>query len=326
MMPAEFKGNCMLGLSFESQLLSLNKWAQPYSKAWSHFPPTREFPVTIVEFEKARTIVEFEKARREAAQARLFKGIENWNTWATEMLAIKKRLKSDNSFLFIWNMLAKTNLENEKFSSSFDAGSAIFPGALNLSGASFEGDTWFNFAKINGPIKCTNTLFNRDVYFEGATFEETANFAEVHCRGRAEFRNLTFRAGVSFERANFVKDAWFRGSQFAGPTVFHRASFSGEAGLGSCSYGQNTDFSAAYFGDNAGFDNAQFGGSVNFDDAHFERNAWFSGAKFHGPATFGGATFRGKMHFAHIEMTLKDSSATQQLRELIALAGGDAGS
>lgn len=210
-------------------------------------------------------------------------------------------------------------MANEKFSSTFDAATAIFPGALNLSGlrsSETRGQTTQN-SKVPPLLKA---LFSCEANFEGANFEDTASFAGICCHGSAQFRNVTFQKAISFEQANFAKDAWFRGSHFRGVTNFRKARFMGEAGLGACNYDSSTDFSTVRFRDNAGFDGACFEADVNFNDTRFERNAWFSKAIFHGSATFERASFLGRMHFDAIKIAPPNSSAARQLEELIRLA------
>jgi hypothetical protein len=93
-----------------------------------------------------------------ATGVRLFKDVGTWNAWAMEMLAVK----IDSPLLNLWSMFAEADLANEKFPSTFDAATAIFPGALNLSRASFERDTWFNYANFKGPSTFENALFRCD--------------------------------------------------------------------------------------------------------------------------------------------------------------------
>lgn len=294
------------------ELLSLNPWAASFLDSLKRLTTSS----------RPEDYPDFIQARREATRARFFAGVAIWNAWATDMLAIKNQFEHVKFFFNLWRILAETDMANERFSSTFDAATAIFPGALNLSGASFERDVWFNHANFKGPTTFMNALFSYDVHFEGAGFEDVTSFAEICCLGSAQFRNVTFHREISFEKANFAKDAWFRGSRFGGPTIFRKARFAGEAGLGSCSYKLSTDFSAVRFNDNAGFDEARFEAAVNFDDTRFARNAWFSSAIFRGPATFDRTSFLGKMHFERIEIVLTDSSVGQQLQELIRRAAG----
>jgi uncharacterized protein YjbI with pentapeptide repeats len=117
-------------------------------------------------------------------------------------------------------------------------------GAVDLTRASFTGDTWFG------------AIFTGRASFDGAIFT-----------GRARFSGATFTDGASFDGTTFTDGAWF-----------DEAIFTGDASFGGATFTDDAWFGGATFSDDAWFEGATFNGRALFSGATFDGDASFAGA------------------------------------------------
>jgi uncharacterized protein YjbI with pentapeptide repeats len=237
-------------------------------------------------------------ARREAALGRLRSGSSSWNQWAVTMQALAKHVAADPAKRRMWSYLAATDLGGHLFEPALcDFAGLVFPGRLDLSGASFADTAWFSSSVFEGDVVLRQAQFAKGANFERAEFKNLAEFDGAAFGKSGEFRHAIFRGPASFREARFGKDAWFRGARFESSLDMSGASFGGEAGFGDIRYGGLTDFSRVEFADNAGFEAASFDDVVRFDDARFARNARFEQARFGREPSFDRARFLGRAFF-----------------------------
>lgn len=253
-------------------------------------------------------------ARREAALARLRAGATAWNGWATRMHELAAPLGIDPAAQRLWSYAAATDLSGLALAGDF-AG-LLFPGTLDLTGATFAEAAWFSASICAGEARLDNAHFARGAYVERVVFNAAASFAGATFGGAAEFRQAQFRGPASFRAARFAKDAWFRGSSFETALDMSEASFGGEAGFGDIRYRGSADFSRAVFRDNAGFEAAVFEDVARFDDARFERNARFEQATFGREPSFDRARFLGKILFEGVGVPEGQSAVQRTLADL----------
>lgn len=295
-------------------LFRLNGWAADYAEDFASLGSLASHPSAT---RPSLTEIAFGRSRKRAGLRRLAEGSAAWSVWASKMIAIRSRLEDTDPLCRAWHALAATDLRDEMFSDIVDAVAFVFPGAVDLSGAKFGQDVWFNQARFIGPARFDEAVFAHEATFEGVRFEDTASFVDVSFVGCAQMRNAAFTEAASFAGSEFEDDCWLRGSRFVGEVTFAGASFLGEAGLGACIYGATADFASVHFARNAGFDSACFSADVDFSDARFERNAWFSGAVFRGAANFDRARFLGRKHFDDIDLAEPRGRDARRLQEMV---------
>jgi uncharacterized protein YjbI with pentapeptide repeats len=252
-------------------------------------------------------------ARRDATVARLRSGSCSWNQWAVTMQALARHVAADPAKRRMWSYLAATDLGGHLFETALcDLAGLVFPGKLDLSGASFADTVWFSSSIFEGDVVLRHAQFAKGANFERAVFGNLADFDGAAFGKSGEFRHAVFRGAASFREARFGKDAWFRGARFESSLDMSGASFAGEAGFGDIRYGGPTDFSHVDFVDNAGFEAASFDDVVRFDDARFARNARFEQARFGREPSFDRARFLGRAIFDGIGVP-KDASPVRKV-------------
>ncbi len=243
----------------------------------------------------------FEVARRNACVNRWIEGVEVWNAWAAEMLALVSLEDS---------RISEEPPRRDPLIATFDAlaitdfFALCFRNGANFAGFTFPGEAQFSYGTFSGgDARFENATFAcGGVTFEGATFGDEARFDDAaFSGGNVTFSGVTFSGGARFSGATFSGDdtrfddatfdsAWFDEAIFSGtasfsPATFRNATFDGAA------------FRTAYF-DKAKFDvatfrRATFRHRVRFDGATFSQGASFNEASFNGQASFCEATFNG---------------------------------
>jgi uncharacterized protein YjbI with pentapeptide repeats len=257
-------------------------------------------------------------ARRDAGVARLRSGSSSWNRWAVTMQALAKHVAADPAKRRMWSYLAATDLGGHLFERALcDLGGLVFPGKLDLSGASFADTAWFSGSVFEGDVVLRHAQFAKGANFERAVFSNLADFDGTAFGKSGEFRHAIFRGPASFREARFSKDAWFRGARFESSLDISGASFGGEAGFGDIRYAGLTDFSRVDFADNAGFEAAEFDDVVRFDDARFARNARFEQARFGREPSFDRARFLGRAIFDGIVVPTDASPVRKVIADVI---------
>jgi len=257
-------------------------------------------------------------ARREASVARLREGSSVWNQWATTMQVLWRHLAVDPPTQRMLSFIATTDLNGHAFEGPLnDLAGLVFPGKLDLSGASFGDAAWFMSSRFDGDALFRNAEFAEGANFERAVFSGLASFEGAAFAKSGEFRRAQFQQPATFRAASFDKDAWFRGARFASSLDMSGTSFAGEAGFGDIRYEGPTDFSRADFADNAGFEAAVFDDVVRFDDARFARNARFEQARFGREPSFDRARFQGRAFFDGITVPQGSSPVRKVIADVM---------
>jgi uncharacterized protein YjbI with pentapeptide repeats len=219
----------------------------------------------------------FIASRRSENLRRFEAGRDEWNCWASAMLALKREAvdadlwqvaklphstRATNQATRVWLSLAVADFSRHVFTSA-----ALFPRVV------FPGPAYFN-----------STVFGTDEHdlianFIGATFHQTANFARTE-----------FRGDGAFIQARFLERARFDGAVFRRNARFDRAHFDMVANFREASMNRDANFTEAIFENKADFTGAKIfsmpGSSANFRQAIFKGAATFEGARFEAPALF----------------------------------------
>jgi len=163
--------------------------------------------------------------------------------------------------------------------------SSVFKGDALFKEATFEGITWFKWAKFEGDVRFSGAKFEEVAWFIGTTFEGVAGFGETIFKESAWFIKATFEGYARFMEATFERSAWFSGAKFEGVARFSGAKFEGVAW----------------------FNGTTFKGAAWFGKTIFKEAAWFIEATFEGIANFrgkkGGSEYKfySKLDFSNTE-------------------------
>jgi uncharacterized protein YjbI with pentapeptide repeats len=170
---------------------------------------------------------------------------------------------------------------------SLDFRDAVFLGTITTwdQGAEFQGQPKVRFAST---LNCTGAQFHGDVNFDGAVFDDHADFGSV-----------LFHKMASFTEATFKEFAEFRSAQFDGRALFPLADFRVKADFAIATFNWIAFFPDSKFSkDGADFLYARFNNDAVFARAGFKGLARFVGTHFRGPASFSDATFEDQVWFA----------------------------
>jgi hypothetical protein len=223
-----------------------------------------------------------------------------------------------------------------------------------LQGAVFQQSTTFALACISGSFYLSQ---DKDSGFQGAVFQNEANFWGFSVEGPADFTgaqflakdrvaqfgNARFGSSVNFCETVFQGSVGLAGTRTAGDAYFQNAHFGCPPGdkttQDSGPTPQSADFSMARFGASANFTGVIFEGATffaNFMGVHIAGNATFFGCRFDGPvdfttaeiggtAGFQGAIFQGAASFnTAIMRGLANFRAEPELNLKAASFAGDA--
>jgi len=185
--------------------------------------------------------------------------------------------------------LRSTTIENEvtikstKFRETVDCSYSTFNQVVDFSESEFEADAIFTMAMVN-----------KDIFLDGGTFKEGADFANLTVAGGFYSRDAVFKAKVDFNTA-----------EIEGYAGFDRATFAGEANFIATRIGGQAGFTKAVFKAKANFNNAQIEGAAFFKQATFEGEADFGYARIGIAADFVEAMFKKNANFnvTHINGT-----------------------
>lgn len=295
--------------------------------------------------------LEFVRLRRIASLERFGYGKDEWNRWASAMLALKREAEIGTGerlprFGYFGHDLPKSNwmrdfLElaecdfgSHKFKGDVDFREYVFPANVNFGRAEFcvdgndeDAATFYCARFLGGEANFEYSVFHRAVIFNEATF----------C-GKANFESAVFSWYAQFHRASFGDDAWFNRARFEAHCAFSSSKFTGcMARFADAQFHCGADFLDAEFsGSTALFHNAKFTGEVSFiavrflstmaafpndetaifEDVVFSGRVDFSGSKFWGGrANFSHVTFSGDATFAESDVSMDSQFCGKQLVE-----------
>lgn len=130
---------------------------------------------------------------------------------------------------------------------------------LDLSGATFAGDSRFDGTRFAGTTDFSGAVFRRDARFSETTFAGAAEFAGATFSGGAEFGRATFSDSARFDHATFTKPARFGSARFARAARFASANFAGGALFVGARFFSRTVFDKASFAGDTKFGSVDFG-------------------------------------------------------------------
>ncbi len=125
-----------------------------------------------------------------------------------------------------------------------------------------------------------NTIFYKDVDFQGCDFQGKSAFKYVKFKAKALFKYTKFSTDVSFSNSYFNRDANFKYTEFPESAYFDKTTFRRLAN----------------------FKYAEFPEGVTFEDSVFKGEALFKYTKFHEPVNFDGTVFDGDVNFKYTKI------------------------
>jgi uncharacterized protein YjbI with pentapeptide repeats len=158
-----------------------------------------------------------------------------------------------------------------------------------------------------------NTIFYKDVDFQGCDFQGKSAFKYVKFKTKANFKNTQysdealfkytkFSTDVSFSNSRFNKVANFKYTKFSTDISFSSSHFSKEANFKYTKFPKAVNFDKATFQRLANFKYTKFPEGVNFKDAQFMGDADFKYTKFSEPVNFDGVVFDDDVNFKYTKI------------------------
>ncbi|MEN2494125.1 MAG: hypothetical protein TECD_00016 [Hyphomicrobiaceae bacterium hypho_1] len=235
------------------------------------------------------------------------KGREEWNAWAEEMFAKRKRLEDTG----LWSLDLGIDPKNDQtrdwvneasiefsskeepynFNEDIDFSGWIFPWNANFTRVTFSKTANFRNAHFGGAANFRSVSFSEPCDFRVATFDGAANFTRVSFKGTSDFRGTKFKRDAYFTGTVFNGAAKFRGALFNEAAFFSSSLFNGAAFFGSVAFNGAADFKSVEFDVGANFKSAVFSAAVDFTGAVCSGSADFCGALLTGDTSFRTASF-----------------------------------
>jgi len=154
-----------------------------------------------------------------------------------------------------------------------------------------------------------HTKFLMGAYFEGAKFEEEANFQDVQFSKGADFEDTIFTQVANFREAGFngtanylhttfIQEACFDNARFDTTVCFHEATFTQKAKFEGVHFKEEADFRCSKFINQwVSFMGSTFFQEAKFMRANFTAIAIFENVTFKRPAYFNNTTFTQSANF-----------------------------
>jgi len=194
-------------------------------------------------------------------------------------------------------------------------GHAVFKQA-KYQPAHFRGEARFDLVQIGGGLLLSETIFDADVSFVGATVKHFADFSSVVFSGKVKMDGLVIDGDAFFDNAQFLIRSCdpkedrvrFPGIRIAGQGVFDRAVFGGEVRFDQACFMAEAFFESAQFHGNARFDGASFAGVTRFTrDEDNDTRAAGDPTRFLADVNFAGAKAFADIHFEEAQFS-RDTS------------------
>ena len=234
---------------------------------------------------------------REETKKLYERGVDDWNTWAQELLAERERLEgnprtTDDEWR-LWGSKAAADFSLQSFEGGGKFSGFRFPGYVDFAHSQFDGRTVFDDTEFLGQ----SAMDEAPDEGAGASFKNgSVSFASAKFKGLVSFQKAAFAGNVSFANAEFSDIAQFRGSEFDGDADFTEARFHSAAIICGVYFAKRSRFGKSKFEELVVFENTSFGGRAKFDDAQFGTASFkkctfrkgpdFTRASFSGPAIF----------------------------------------
>jgi hypothetical protein len=162
-----------------------------------------------------------------------------------------------------------------------------------------ENNLHMELVKFHDTLEASS-IFEKSVYFDGATFLGVTRFFNATFKESAQFIEVTFK-----DLASFVK------TDFLGATSFDDTTFKEKAQFIKVTFQNSVRFTSAKFLGEASFDDTTFREMATYMWATFNKLTWFARAKFYGETSFIGTKFKEYTKFDGVEFlrrTLFDGS------------------
>ena len=258
--------------AWQEELLALNDWARELTIVWDDD--------------------EFLVARQSATLARHAKGRNEWNAWASAMLALQERLRASSR----WTRSDRDYTEQADL-------------WINVATVSFSAEN--RVEEFTRHAEFQGFLFPWTAFFSSARFIEDVDFLEAEFHGFTYFDHISFGSTASFVFVKFHKFVAFNESTFSGFAPFNGASFSDVAAFDTVTFEQPVDFAQCQFLERAIFHRTKFRGPADFSRCYFPKGADFdaiessdafslAGAAFQQVPSVMGATFRGTLRLHNV--------------------------
>lgn len=153
----------------------------------------------------------------------------------------------------------------------------------------------FRYTTILEEASFTETVFDQDVKFKGATFR-TDSRDDVSNTNDYDAHYVDFKGDFDFMRAEFQSEADFKFCTFEGDLRFNSTKFAEAAMFNYATFGGRSDFMAATFGGKADFSKAQFH-DVAYLNGTYNTAGIFNYTVFEDDVVLYRTTFDGKAEF-----------------------------
>lgn len=157
------------------------------------------------------------------------------------------------------------------FKDGVDLSRSVFQGAVNLSGAKFEKESYFVQGQFAHALDCKETKFGPHTRFHRSVFRGAVDCTGALFDGMAEFLEVSFEQPVAMERVRFGSGTGFSGSRFKRHVNFTESIFSREAFFGYTVFEGDASFAGAQFLASADFSEAEFKRSDDLMKARFDQ-------------------------------------------------------
>ena len=136
-----------------------------------------------------------------------------------------------------------------------------------------------------------NTIFYKDVDFQGCDFQ-----------GKSAFKYVKFKTKANFKNTKYSHEALFKYTEFSTDVSFSNSHFNRDANFKYTEFPESADYAKTTFRRLANFKYAEFPEGVTFKDAVFKGEALFKYTKFHEPVNFDGTVFDGDVNFKYTKI------------------------
>lgn len=234
------------------------------------------------------------------------KGPEAWNTWASGLLAARKRLEDSgrweesyghpaNAETRNWLESARAIFYPAELSDRLNFRNYIFPGKVEFLGAgdhenrapaNFSSAVNFSGARFCQGLSLNRAIFEHRAIFTGAEFDFAAIFSSSKFLSQVSFEQVKFKHWAKFDKVEFRELAYFAGSKVQNAANFEKAAFKGRADFEGCQFAAEARFWDVVFCNETSFRSARFKKTSLFDRAIFKDHANFSASAFDGSSIF----------------------------------------
>ena len=257
------------------------------------------------------------EARRHESIARFHRGVEDWNEWASGLLADREAKQAQEDWTEeaeeAWQEAAFVDFSNHTFELGDEFSRHVFPAEVCFEGATFPGTTSFRGTTFHGPLRAFNVVFSEHLTLQAVTFKDFAGFSRstvggrlyvsgcsfqgqalfvgLHATKRSHFFMCHFRQSACFEEASFDQVLTVSHSTFLGEASFLGATFSHWLQFRHCAFRDAAVFQTACFQDAMTCDNTTFSGYTSFLGSQFAGMCTFSDTRVKGVPVFADAHF-----------------------------------